>query len=72
MKKNPLAEDMTELQLGHKKMSQYGQAYDRWDLLEERTDMMYQWANYLDALKAGEYGNVIYLDDVKKLKAINH
>lgn len=71
LKKNPLAEDMTELQLGHKKMSQYGQAYDRWDLLEERTDMMYQWANYLDALKAGEYGNVIYLDDMKKLKAIN-
>ena len=72
LKNNPLVHDMTELQLGHKTSSRYGHAYDRWDLLEERTEMMYQWANYLDALKAGEYGNVIYLDDVKKLKAINH
>lgn len=71
LKNNPLVHDMTELQLGHKTSSRYGHAYDRWDLLEERTEMMYQWANYLDALKAGEYGNVIYLDDMKKLKAIN-
>ena len=71
LKNNPLVHDMTELQLGHKTSSRYGHAYDRWDLLEERTEMMYQWANYLDALKAGEYGNVIYLDDVKKFRAIN-
>ena len=65
LKNNPLWRDMTELQLGHKVTDRYGGAYDRWDILSERTLMMYEWANYLDQLKAGKVDNVIYLDKVK-------
>ena len=58
LKDNPLWRDMTELQLGHKVTDRYGGAYDRWDILSERTQMMSAWANYLDDLRAGKCDEV--------------
>ena len=71
LKNNPLWRDMTELQLGHKVTDRYGGAYNRWDILSERTLMMNEWANYLDQLKAGKVDNVIYLDSAKARLQVN-
>lgn len=60
LRKNVLWRDMTELQLGHTTKDNFGNAYDRWDLIEERTKMMNEWANYLDDLRAGKLDNVIH------------
>ena len=56
---------ITELQLGHRMVNSYGRAYSRMDMISQRTQMMNEWANYLDQLKAGKVDNVIYLDKVK-------
>ena len=63
---------ITELQLGHRMVNSYGRAYSRMDMINQRTQMMNDWANYLDQLKAGKIDNVIYLDKAKaKRQAVN-
>lgn len=49
--------DYIEHQLGHAVRDALGRAYNRTTHLPERRQMMQQWADYLDALRAGE--NVI-------------
>lgn len=45
--------DLIEKQLSHRVGNEVRHAYDRSQHIEQRTDMMQQWANYLDALKDG-------------------
>lgn len=61
---------ITELQLGHTMLNRYGRAYSRMEMINQRTEMMTAWADYLDNLKAGKVDNIIYLDSVRD-KAIN-
>ena len=49
--------DVIEAQLAHKGQITHGGAYDRATHLEERTDMLQVWADYLDKLAAG--GDVV-------------
>ena len=46
--------DVLETQLAHKGQITHNGAYDRATHLEERTDMLQVWADYLDKLAAGE------------------
>jgi integrase len=43
--------DVVEAQLAHSKSGPLGDAYDRAEFLEKRTDMMQQWADYLESLR---------------------
>lgn len=45
--------DVIEAQLAHKGQITHGGAYDRATHLEERTDMLQEWADYLDKLRMG-------------------
>jgi integrase len=45
--------DLIEHQLGHNVIDSNGRAYNRTSFLPERRQMMQQWADYLDKLKAG-------------------
>jgi len=45
---------LIEMQLGHKVRDVHGHAYNRATFLDERTEMMQAWADYLDELKAQE------------------
>lgn len=51
--------DIIEMALGHVTKDPNGTAYDRWEFLEERADMMQHWADYIDGLSTGETDNVI-------------
>lgn len=62
---------ITELALGHRMLNAYGTAYNRMTGLEQRAEMMTAWANYLDAIKAGKFDNVIHAD-FKKAAKQNH
>ena len=53
---------ITELSLGHRMLNAYGTAYNRMTGLDQRAAMMNDWANYLDAIKAGKFDNVIHAD----------
>ena len=53
---------ITELALGHRMLNAYGTAYNRMTGLEQRAEMMTAWGNYLDAIKAGMFDNVIHAD----------
>ena len=53
---------ITELALGHRMLNAYGTAYNRMTGLEQRAEMMNDWANYLDDIKAGKFDNVIHAD----------
>ena len=53
---------ITELALGHAMLNKYGKAYNRMTAIDDRTRMMTKWANYLDAIKAGRFDNVIHAD----------
>ena len=44
-------ERFVELQLGHRVPDMHGRAYNRAQFLDERKDMMQEWADYLDGLK---------------------
>ena len=46
--------EIIERQLAHKASGPLGDAYDRTQFLDERTDMMQDWANYLDILMSEE------------------
>lgn len=45
---------LVEMGLGHITKDQNGTAYGRFEFLEDRTEMMQTWADYLDALRCGE------------------
>ena len=62
---------ITELALGHTMLNTYGRAYNRMTALNERTKMMTDWADYLDAIKAGKFDNVIHAD-FKSRKNLKH
>lgn len=51
--------DVIEMALGHVTKDPNGTAYDRWEFLEERANMMQQWADYIEGLRTGETDNVI-------------
>lgn len=44
-------EQLVEMQLGHRVRDMHGRAYNRTTFIEERTEMMQAWADYLDELK---------------------
>jgi integrase len=44
--------DLIEAQLSHTVRDSNGRAYNRTSYIEERTEMMQVWADYLDGLKA--------------------
>jgi len=46
--------EVIELQLAHRQRNQVAAAYNRSARLEERTQMMHQWSDYLDSLKTSE------------------
>ena len=48
------SEALTGLQLAHKRKDPLGNAYNRTTFIRERTEMMQEWANYLDGLKLNE------------------
>ena len=63
---------ITELQLGHRMVNSYGRAYSRMDMMTQRAFMMYEWANYLDQLKAGKVDNILFVDfNNAKQQAVN-
>lgn len=63
---------ITELQLGHRMVNSYGRAYSRMDMINQRTQMMNDWANYLDQLKAGKVDNILFVDfNNAKQQAVN-
>lgn len=45
--------DVIEAQLAHKGQITHGGAYDRTTHVEDRTDMLQVWADYLDKLALG-------------------
>ncbi len=45
--------DIIEAQLAHAVPDRLGNAYNRTQFIEKRTEMMLQWADYLDGLKVG-------------------
>lgn len=49
--------DIIELQLAHLDETSTSSRYDTSNKLQQRQDMMYQWANYLDDLRAGRVVN---------------
>lgn len=49
-----------ELQLAHEKENKISKAYNGAQHLPYRTDMMHQWANFIDDAYAGKIDNVIY------------
>jgi integrase len=53
-----LPPDVIERQLAHKERNEVRAAYNRAERLAERRDMMQQWADYLDGLKADSRGKV--------------
>ncbi|WP_029103520.1 tyrosine-type recombinase/integrase [Moraxella caprae] len=61
---------ITELQLGNTMLNRYGRAYSRMEMLSDRQKMLQDWADYLDDLRAGKIGKVIYLTG-KQPKAVN-
>ncbi len=62
MERRGYDELITELALGHRMLNAYGTAYNRMTGLDQRAAMMNDWANYLDAIKAGKFDNVIHAD----------
>ena len=49
-----------ELQLAHEKENKVSKAYNGAQHLKYRTDMMHQWANFIDDASAGKIDNVIH------------
>ena len=63
---------ITELQLGHRMVNSYGRAYSRMDMINQRAQMLNDWANYLDQLKAGKVDNILFVDfNNAKQQAVN-
>ena len=46
-----VAPDAVEAQLAHMKSGPLGSAYDRAEFLQQRRDMMQEWADYCDSLR---------------------
>jgi integrase len=51
--------DLIELQLAHAERNKVRAAYNRAQRLPERRKMMQAWADYLDALRNDDAGNVV-------------
>lgn len=51
-----------EAQLAHEKENKVSKAYNGAQYLAYRTDMMHQWANFIDAAFAGKIDNLIHAD----------
>jgi len=45
--------DLIERQLAHKERNKVRASYNQAEYIEERTEMMQHWSNYLDGLCAG-------------------
>ena len=45
---------LVEMALGHTTKDPNGTAYGRFDYVDDRSDMMQKWADYLDALRDGK------------------
>lgn len=60
-----------ELQLAHDDSSKVSKAYNGAKHLAYRQKMMNEWADFIDAVKAGKHSNVISFDSVKELKQAN-
>lgn len=58
--------DVIEMALGHITKDPNGTAYDRWEFVEERTQMMQEWSDYIDNLKSGEADNVIKMPRINQ------
>jgi hypothetical protein len=48
--------DVIEAQLAHSVRDSLGRAYNRTEFIEQRRDMLQQWADYLDDLRANVEG----------------
>lgn len=46
--------ELVEMQLGHSVKDYNGRAYNRTHYIEDRADMLQQWADYLERIKVGE------------------
>lgn len=44
-------EIITELQIGHKVLNKYGKAYSRYEMIDQRREMLQAYADYLDELR---------------------
>lgn len=53
---------LTEIQLGHQMLNKYGRAYNRMQAMDKRKQMMTDWANYLDDIKAVKFDSDIHAD----------
>jgi len=51
-----IAGEIIERQLSHKVNNPNGTAYDRTQFIDDRRPMMQTWADYLDELKATNFG----------------
>jgi integrase len=51
--------EIIERQLAHAVKNPLGTAYDRTQFIDDRRPMMQAWADYLDELKAAEFGKVV-------------
>ena len=71
MERRGYDELITELALGHSMLNKYGRAYNRIEGLDQRAEMMKDWADYLDKLRAGTIDNVIYPDFKQSEKVQN-
>ena len=45
---------LVEMALGHTTKDPNGSAYGRFEYIDDRSDMMQKWADYLDALREGK------------------
>ncbi|MCG3841633.1 integrase arm-type DNA-binding domain-containing protein [Psychrobacter sp. Ps1] len=58
--------DVIEMALGHITRDPNGTAYDRWEFVEERSQMMQEWSDYIDNLKTGKTDNVIKMPRMRQ------
>lgn len=58
--------DVIEMALGHITKDPNGTAYDRWEFVEERTQMMQVWSDFIDNLKNGKTDNVIVMPRMRQ------
>ena len=54
VERKKMSKDVIEVQLAHWTSKTHDEAYDRTEFLEERVQMMQDWADYLAELKAGK------------------
>lgn len=60
---------LVEMALGHTTKDPNGNAYERFEYIEDRAKMMQKWADYLDALRAGESTDKFFYNSTAKKPA---